>query len=1755
MVRRVGHRCSGRKRITLVALLLGLASMALAEDYWILQPLAEPPAGDVRLEARHLESGDRIHAPAHLLRQQDDAWIAGRFQLTRPGDYQVDLVTQGDQRRTLFTSRRFAPRRYDVALVIDTSRSMSANDPQALRAEAVRRFVMLARRSQAIRRLSLVAFDDKSRVLLPPTPPAEIGDLAPYLDDLRPRGRTNFDDAFADAYRMLSAGGGASPTVLFLSDGEPFGEYHRGHQRLAQLGCPIYTIGLSDDSDRQLLTQIADDTDGRFFPAPDASQLPTIFRDIFHLISPPVVVSRQILQVDGPTALSLSIDPSMRNPQLEWAARQGNPELQPPEVPIEQLPVGHHPLQFTGSGQVQVTLLADTTVSLTPVLLHPQADQGLPIATWVLLRGQARCEDVRLAAEAALPDGSTRVLSARELGHGLYAIDRLPTASPGTYTLRLQATGMIDGAPFQRLISVHAERRRVATATTTPALPTPALRLPEPDLPVPGALDLQNPARQSARPRVQDTFWAAEDRVVIDDLWPGTAAVRELTILVNSVGDAQPRVSLDMSATTPVSLRLSGQPALNRKTTLRLHAQADAASAGQRLTTQLRVQLNEQSWQVPIDVRVGVPTITVEQEEPKITDTPNWITARQTMRVRLEPAGTTPVQVASSLPALGLDATMLRPGDSLDLRLRLDRPLPPQLLEAELTFTGQGLAPVSVPWKLEVQERPGPVTARQTTTSMIDWRLILWCLLALAIAGLLWALFRGNRRAIFILTSAILHLLVLFLVIPRQEKQAEGPPEVTTIQLTSGVEIHEQQIAAETASFEPAESAPADSSESAPETAELPAPASDSPEELAAKPVQEQLDAQPEPAEQRPDVAREQLTPDPLQEVMESPQKRADHQPEPTRQDIPDAASAPRPTVARTDTTRALQLDTREFHDSVKAVPESAPVQPAIERELLEPESVDAPAESIEKRTQEAAASAANAPAPAEATPSSQTSRTEANQPSALTAAQAAPETPDQLPAMRPLPDQIEAPAPRQSSAIDPAPAPAPLPGKRRADETASGQLQPAAPTASSAMAPAAKTRPSPAESPTALQTPSPSQPVSTAPASADSAILSASHGPVSRPGIQVATATPAPAAPAKRRDDTTGAGAAAAPQADDSRPAAAMAKGAAPASPAAASVPSARVEHLAASTQLLRPAGGIARPALNPRRVSTPPAPAASGRRTSEQTGAPGRGQALAGNTSPSMGGTGPAHADRPGALGLPPATGSGTTGVSGTPTLKRVTGTGVGAAMPEPQAVAASAGAAPFKARAEVSPGDGTGTSPLPGTDGLAAMTSGAPATTQALPIGTPPPELRLAGGTLQAPPAIGLKPRDSRGDAGAWSRTLPLLQYSGDWDSDKTAMIHLAHQLEQRTGSALPLRSRTVDSQHPELDQAPFLFMTGHQPFQLRAEELRRLRDYLQQGGSLWINDSTDLGNDAFDAAVRHELPKVLPGAIFQRIPADHPLFTAPYDLSKGYRGYRVPPGDKYRQDYLEGIWIDGRLAVIYTRNDYGDGLEIDPHTHPLMPSLSDLSPAEMQEGSVRMGINISLYFMNDGHVPQAQLTHHMRSAADDAEDDRLAWTQNPPLPATLLHPDLHWQAPQGWDDTLSATTAYTPRGELRVDFRKEQGSITRRDKVVVGAPLGVALRASHGLVMDVHSDLTGGARLALAFHGPGGYLESAPLFIRPGANANVGFDLGAATFKSAQTDWAYEAAFGDNRQVDQWFLVLYPQQGAGTIRIDNVRLVEK
>jgi hypothetical protein len=130
---------------------------------------------------------------------------------------------------------------------------------------------------------------------------------------------------------------------------------------------------------------------------------------------------------------------------------------------------------------------------------------------------------------------------------------------------------------------------------------------------------------------------------------------------------------------------------------------------------------------------------------------------------------------------------------------------------------------------------------------------------------------------------------------------------------------------------------------------------------------------------------------------------------------------------------------------------------------------------------------------------------------------------------------------------------------------------------------------------------------------------------------------------------------------------------------------------------------------------------------------------------------------------------------------------------------------------------------------------------------------------------------------------------------------------------------IKSIAVDS--PELISSPppYIFFTGHKDFHLTDAEVTNLRKYLQAGGAIWGDSAFSGDGSRFDVAFHREMKKVLPDPdiTFQDLPMDHPIFTKswfPID--------HIPAGMNYRQDPVQIMNLDGKLAVIYTPDDYSD-----------------------------------------------------------------------------------------------------------------------------------------------------------------------------------------------------------------------------------------
>lgn len=196
---------------------------------------------------------------------------------------------------------------------------------------------------------------------------------------------------------------------------------------------------------------------------------------------------------------------------------------------------------------------------------------------------------------------------------------------------------------------------------------------------------------------------------------------------------------------------------------------------------------------------------------------------------------------------------------------------------------------------------------------------------------------------------------------------------------------------------------------------------------------------------------------------------------------------------------------------------------------------------------------------------------------------------------------------------------------------------------------------------------------------------------------------------------------------------------------------------------------------------------------------------------------------------------------------------------------------------------------------------------------------------------------------------SRTLPALsvaqlQYDGggDWYANPTGLPNLIREIRTRTGFPLAEKAGAVRLTDRALWEYPYLYLTGHGNMRLSPEEVRILRQYLESGGFLHVDD-----NYGLDLSFRREIGRVFPDREMVEIPADHPVFHAFYDLPG------LPKIHRHDGQAAQGFGIfhEGRLVLFYSyESDLGNGWE-DAQLHELTPDL--------REQAMRMGVNLFVY----------------------------------------------------------------------------------------------------------------------------------------------------------------------------------------------------
>jgi hypothetical protein len=135
---------------------------------------------------------------------------------------------------------------------------------------------------------------------------------------------------------------------------------------------------------------------------------------------------------------------------------------------------------------------------------------------------------------------------------------------------------------------------------------------------------------------------------------------------------------------------------------------------------------------------------------------------------------------------------------------------------------------------------------------------------------------------------------------------------------------------------------------------------------------------------------------------------------------------------------------------------------------------------------------------------------------------------------------------------------------------------------------------------------------------------------------------------------------------------------------------------------------------------------------------------------------------------------------------------------------------------------------------------------------------------------------------------------------------------------TGTVVP---EPLDIGGPDLlaKAPPFIFFTGHKDFKLTDQEVQNLRDYLQVGGAIWGDSALPGFGSRFDVAFHREMKRVVPDVDknFEPMDLTYDVFTKSW-----FPIQKVPSGMNYYSEPLQHLDIDGKLAIIYTPNDYSD-----------------------------------------------------------------------------------------------------------------------------------------------------------------------------------------------------------------------------------------
>ena len=194
-------------------------------------------------------------------------------------------------------------------------------------------------------------------------------------------------------------------------------------------------------------------------------------------------------------------------------------------------------------------------------------------------------------------------------------------------------------------------------------------------------------------------------------------------------------------------------------------------------------------------------------------------------------------------------------------------------------------------------------------------------------------------------------------------------------------------------------------------------------------------------------------------------------------------------------------------------------------------------------------------------------------------------------------------------------------------------------------------------------------------------------------------------------------------------------------------------------------------------------------------------------------------------------------------------------------------------------------------------------------------------LTGGAAGA--LLGALPRVT-GAQPVYEFCFTRLRYdSGDWDVDRRMPSNILTSLVDYTNLRVDPEERVVGLADPAMLTAPFCYLSGHTLVEFNQAEAANFERYVRNGGFVFVDDCNHDIDGLFARSFERQMARMFGDDALETLPNDHPVYSSfftfdgPPATSFELNGW----GDDLVHDYLKGIVIDGRVAVLYSNKDYG------------------------------------------------------------------------------------------------------------------------------------------------------------------------------------------------------------------------------------------